>query len=106
MKKIKINGLTFKIIDKESYEDEKLTVDDIWCAGTTHYYDQEIYMWNGLTKEKWNQTLIHELTHAYMFALGLNKGPNGTILYNEDDICNIMELHSQNILAIAKPLMR
>lgn len=67
---LKINGLEWKVVFTDK-DDENLTVDDIQCLGVTHYIPLTIYLNKDLPKCQMKQTVIHELTHAYIFSYGV-----------------------------------
>ncbi len=60
---------------------------DNYFLGLTVYYNQTIFIWNGLHREQKRQTLLHELIHCYIgvycdFQLDYTN-------IDEDYLCNI-----------------
>lgn len=86
--KLKINDLTWelKIVDRDS-EFLKLDDPDLVNAGITDYHDLKIYIDQSLSDDMIQRTIIHELTHAFIFSYGYSD------MMNEEEICKFIESH-------------
>lgn len=84
----KMNGRTFTI--------KKVSKNEMWgdageakkpdkdYLGKLNAYTQEIWLSEDLSPEQEIITLIHELTHCYIWSYGISCDS-----YNEEDICDI-----------------
>lgn len=86
---IKINNESWKIIEK--------TYDDVTCAGNCDYNNQIIELSTNQTKSMKKRTLIHELTHLFMWEYGHNQQDRS---FTHEDVCEIMSAFSEKILEI------
>ena len=80
---IVINGIKFPIVfvnDIPSESEDELTL------GICEYTDPVIKIRKGLDDVVKNRVIIHEITHAMIFAYALD-------IYSEEHLCNFMEAH-------------
>jgi Zn-dependent peptidase ImmA (M78 family) len=98
---IKIGKYKYKIQDIDNMDSEELTVGGIKCYGTTDYLKQMIYMWSNATKERYNSTLRHELSHATLESYGLSKES-----YTEEEVCDIIANYGEDIVDEARKWKR
>lgn len=90
--KFKINDLTWKIefVERDSgflkFDDP-----DLVNAGITDWHDLKIYIDQSLSDDMIQRTIIHELTHAFIFSYGYSD------MMNEEEICNFIESHLINL---------
>jgi Zn-dependent peptidase ImmA (M78 family) len=99
LKKIKIKDFTWKIYETENefcdllynYEEQRLV-----NYGITDYENQEITIWGKLPPERKRNTLIHELTHAFIdvYWQGHDKD------YNEEEVCCFFGTYGEDILKV------
>lgn len=68
---IKINGLKWTVLFA-SRGDNILKLDDLQCMGVTDYFNLKIYLDGSISEELMRQTVIHELTHAFLFSYGVH----------------------------------
>lgn len=68
--------------------------------GECHYKDLEIQLLQGMSYEIKRRTLIHEVTHAFIFSYGLD-----SCEMDEEFICRFMEAHAQKILETVDGIM-
>lgn len=86
MIKIKINKLTYTI--------EFVTTTFVEnTLGTCESSAGKIQVLNSLSKEQTRQTLIHELTHAYLWAYGFFEWAS-----NEEAMCNFIGTYADDII--------
>lgn len=64
MEKLKVAGIEYRIQIKELVDNDPATY------GSCVYHDAHIELRKGLSKERAEQTLIHELLHATIFEAG------------------------------------
>lgn len=67
--KFKIKNQTWEIIKVPTTEMPYIGEEKLYF-GLTKYLEQEIYINSGLSVQQERQTLIHELTHAFMEVYG------------------------------------
>lgn len=63
---VKIGGFTWKIEEHQGVAEEG------GVFGSTHSHTQKIFIEPGLTQQKKEQTLLHEILHAIWWQSGLN----------------------------------
>ena len=80
MKKVKVGGVTYKIKNKENPHSNGNV-----CYGTCDHQNLVIEMNSNNNKQRYNQTLIHEIMHAVFYEAGLS-------MENEEDIVNRLSL--------------
>ena len=87
----KINNMTWKI----TYKDTKTLIAKLnsrceekvfYVFGLTLYDSHEIWINGDLCFEQQIKTLKHELTHCYMWSMGMHN----VIEYNEEFICDLV----------------
>ena len=64
MEKLKVAGIEYKIQIKELVDNDPATY------GSCVYHDAHIELRKGLSKERTEQTFVHELMHATIFEAG------------------------------------
>ena len=99
-KKVKILNITYqiKIVDKT---DENLVVGDYYRLGTCHKSEEIIYLSNNMNDELFGRVLIHELTHAFIYASGM-----GQVSWQEENVADFCEAHFQEIYDIYSKLIK
>lgn len=94
--KVKINKLVFKI--EETTDEERLTFKEGGlCFGFTDYLNQKIVLRSKVSKTLLYATLVHELTHAFLFAYGYSNNET----FNQEQICEFMGAYANDIIKIA-----
>lgn len=66
--------------------------------GITDYIKQDILIRSDLGKVVARQTLIHELTHAFLFGLGVS-------VIGEEQVCEFIGAHADNLVRLANIVM-
>jgi len=92
--KIVFNEMTFEILEVED-GNEKLFAGESERFATFHPVEQTIYLAKSAKKEKKRAMILHELTHAYMFATGLDYGLEPKEW--EEGVCDFIAYHSRHI---------
>lgn len=95
--KIEVNNLTWEIefVERDS-EFLKLDDPDLVNAGVTDRHDLKIYIDQSLSNDMIQRTIIHELTHAFIFSYGYSD------MMDEEEICQFVECQILNIYNIVK----
>ena len=94
--KAKINKLYFTI--KQTTDESILaTREGSVLFGFTDYVRQEIVLRDNITKPMLYETLIHELTHAFLFAYGFSNN----VEFNHEQICEFVGTYANDIVKIA-----
>lgn len=96
----KINGIPWTIQIK-SANDCIFKDDDNEYLGFCEYSTQTIILRDDTPKELLEQTLIHELTHAFVFSFGLSG-----YKFDEEKLCNFVGAHLKRIHKITKRYMK
>lgn len=99
MKKIKIKDFEWKIYETNnefcellySQEEQRLV-----NYGITDYENQEITIWSDLPAERKRNTLIHELTHAFIDVYWQGHSKE----FNEEEVCCFLGGYAEDILKI------
>ena len=71
--KVKINNYEYKVCIVRPDNDNLMFNDGKYHCGMTHFVPKEIYIANNLPADTMWNTLIHEVTHAYIDSYGLNQ---------------------------------
>ena len=91
-----IPGKNFKIRVGPFFYEVYLTNQDVIDGeevyGSTHNSDQKIFLDGRRTRQKVEQTFIHELLHACCFVNGLSYRFNGEKKVDEEDVCREMSM--------------
>lgn len=95
--RVKINQYMFDIVEEFNGEHVyyKEKEDGLYRIGLMNPIEQRIYLYSGLSYELKRNTLAHELTHAFLFAHGLD----GKEL-DEEMICDFVSLYHERITEI------
>jgi hypothetical protein len=96
----KINGIPWTI-QMKSGKNPIFTDDDNEYLGFCEYSTQTIILRNDMPTELIEQTLIHELTHAFVFSFGLSG-----YKFDEEKLCNFVGAHLKRIHKITKQYMK
>ena len=91
--KVVINGLNFTIKEVDEVEKNENGI----TLGLTKYVEQEILLLKRMSKEQKQKTLIHELTHAFLWAYGFCSIAE----YPLEIFCDFVGIYAQDIVKIA-----
>lgn len=83
--KVRVNKRDYKIEIKDS--------DSLEGLGLTNYKKGIIEILDNLDKELTKSTILHELTHAYLFEYGMPKEE-----YTLEDVCNFIGAYAEEIV--------
>lgn len=98
---IRINNLDYNVQLVEP-DNGNLLVDDTWRCGSCCGAGGKIYIDNALSDEVTRRTLIHELTHAYIYAYGHAKRGE----YQDEDVCEFVSAFGSAIIYDAEAAMK
>ena len=98
MKKIKINGLEWKVFLVDQSH-PKLNGENAY--GITHFRECEIYIDSELPEALLKQITTHELVHAVAFAYGVGLGTA-----TEEEFCNFAAAHFDEIKTLRKAILK
>lgn len=94
-----INNLEWTVTYVLGFEGDE--ADGTETFGETHFKELEIQIRQGLNYEIKRRTLIHEVTHAFIFSYGLDGD-----LYSEEWVCRFLESHADKILATVEGILK
>lgn len=90
---VKINKILYQIKTVENKELNRYIDDDgNSTIGLTDCINQTIYLDKDLKKERMKQTLVHELTHAYINEYCPSD------MFDEEELCNFVAIYSEDIV--------
>lgn len=69
--------------------------DEMSVCGITHFSKATIYINKDIDVDVMADTIIHELTHAYLFVYGFGQVEN----FTEEMVCDIMGAYAKEIIA-------
>lgn len=98
---IQINKLKYNI-NLVDANNGNLLVDDTYRCGSCFPSGGEIYIHNDLSYEVVRRTIMHELTHAYIFAYGHAKREK----YYAEDLCEFMSTFAGSIVYDTDAVMK
>lgn len=102
--KLTINNQSFEIIEQGDGDHVYINnPDNEMRIGVTDILNNIIYIHKDLpTLEKKKQTLIHELTHAYIYAYGFSSEE----FFNHELICEFLSTYARDIIRTADEYFR
>lgn len=96
--KVVINGCPFKVLFVDGKK-RKMNPDKDHCnLGLTEYADGIINIRKGLNRQTTRSTVIHELTHAFMFAFGYT-------IEGEESMCDFFGAQGDAIIRLTNEIM-
>ena len=100
MIKIRINGITWKIIGTSAGDEAFDANEGEEVMGITWFTKGEIYLVvDNISSELLYRTIKHELTHAFLFSYGINKEE-----LTEEEVCNFVEVYAEDIIKKANSI--
>lgn len=100
---VKINNIPWDVSFIDS-GDERLVLDETNCLGMTVFGNFQIFVQNDMPKAALRHTLIHELTHAFLFSYGIH------IPIDEEDteeaVCDFVGVYSPRINKLANKILK
>ena len=101
--KLTINNQSFEIVEQGDGDNVYInTSDDKMRVGLTDFLNNTIYLHKDLSPQKKKQTLIHELTHAYIYACGFSTEE----FFDHELVCEFIEAYARNIISTADEYFR
>lgn len=101
---VKINGLEWTVFFV-SREHDMLEMDDVQCMGVTYFSDLQIYLDKSISEELMRQTVIHELTHAFLFSYGVHIECDND-KDTEEAVCDFCGANFDKIQKAAKQIIK
>lgn len=95
---IRIKNYIYQIIEVDDTNKDFMTNKGLALYGQTIYPHQIIKLYKDLLPTRKRQTLIHELTHAFMDVYLPSQHVKDK--FDEEDICCFMATYSEDILKI------
>ncbi len=93
--KFTVNNIEFEILEVDKY-DENLKIDDNdYRWGMCNYIQRKIYLWKDLSFVNKKQTLIHEVTHAFIEANGFIQ-----VKFDNEIICDFVAAFLSDIQGV------
>lgn len=96
--KIKIKDYNFNIVEVDDSDTDFVKDKDLVLYGQTIYPKQIIKIYKDLLPTRKRQTLIHELTHAFMDVYLASQHIKDK--FDEEDICCFIASYGEDILKI------
>lgn len=98
-----INDLLYRIEEHESDDIVYLNKGESETSvfGRHVPSEQKVYIHKHLSNEAKRRTLVHELTHAFVYAYGLEE-----VVMDEEGCCKFLSIYSKRINEIADRYMR
>ena len=98
MLRFKINDRKWKLkLVKDTDKNLQKTDDEMAVCGITHFSKATIYINQEIDRHVMRDTIIHELTHAFLFVYGFGQVEN----FTEEMVCDIMGAYATDIVALA-----
>lgn len=102
--KVKIKDYEYEIIEVDDTDKDFKTNEGLLLYGQTNYEHQTIKLYKNALPVRKRQTLIHELTHAFMDIYLASQHIKDK--FDEEDICCFMASYSEDILKIVNAYFR
>lgn len=97
--KITINNVPFKIEFVDSSAKKMNPDNKAYNLGLTEYIDPAISIRKGMDKSVTRSTVLHELTHAFIFAYGYH-------IKGEESVCDFICSQADAIMQMAEDIMK
>lgn len=97
--KVLINGYPFKVKFVDGSTPKMNPDKNSYNLGLTQYLNGTISIRKNLNQRATRSTVLHELTHAFMFAFGYN-------IEGEEAICDFFGAQGDQIVQIADRIMK
>ncbi len=101
--RIKINGIKWEVLWVKD-NDKKLFCDDTQCLGVTYFGKRRIYLDRGLPDKTFKKTVVHELTHAFLYSYDFDLNDENKDV--EETVCEFTENHLKKILKTAAKIVK
>lgn len=93
--KFTINNFEYEIVEVNKFDKNlKIEYND-YRWGICDYKQRKIYLWKNLSFINKKQTLIHEVTHAFIEAYGFYQ-----VKFNNEIVCDFVAAHLDEIQKI------
>lgn len=89
-----VNNFEFEILEV-SGKDDNLKVSNDYRWGICDYEQRKIFLWKDLSFANKKQTLIHEVTHAFIEAYGFIQ-----VNFTDEIVCDFVAAHLSEIQRI------
>lgn len=99
-KVVDVDGVFFEIIE-EGDGDHVFINDEQMVIGFTDFPQQVIYLHKDIKPQVKKMTLMHELTHAFLFVRGFDKEE-----FNQEVVCDIMASLARTIVRMTDEILR
>lgn len=96
---IKINDLKWQVQFADR-DNERLILDDDKCLGVTYFDELQIFLSNDMPDELCKQTIIHELTHAFIFSYGIHLHSD-----DEEGVCDFVGTYLSKIYDLTNKII-
>jgi len=97
--KVVINGYQFRVRFLDGKKKKMNPSKDHYNLGLTEYVDGIINIRKGMNRQTTRTTVIHELTHAFMFAFGYT-------IEGEEAMCDFFGAQGDAIVSLADEIMK
>ena len=94
--KVKINNTRYKIVEVDKIILDGAKKESVFF-GSCNYQDETIELLSTLSPQKKKDTLVHELTHAFVFENGHTEDT-----YSLEKLCDLFGAYAENIMAIVR----
>lgn len=99
---VKINGTKWNVIWVKK-DSKKLFCDDTQCLGVTYFDNCRIYLDKGLVEKTFEETVVHELTHAFLYSYDVNLSDGDNV---EETICDFIGAHIKKISKLTSKIVK
>lgn len=93
--KFKVNDIEYEIVEVDKHDDNLKMDDDDYHWGVCSYIQRKIFLRKDLSFTNKKQTLIHEVTHAFIEAYGFMQ-----VRLNDEIVCDFVASYLYKILEI------
>lgn len=96
----KINGLKWEVqfVDEDN---ESLTYNGEENLGVTYFGDLEIFLSNNMSDELCEQTVAHELAHAFLFSYGIHLPAD-----DQEAVCDFVGAYFSKIYKLTNRIIK
>ena len=97
---IKINDFKWQVQFADR-DNERLVLNGDKCLGVTYFDELQIFLSNDMADELCKQTIIHELTHAFIFSYGIHLHTD-----DEEAVCDFIGAYLLKIYDLTNKIIK
>lgn len=100
--KFKINNREWHVVFCKKDDDRIKAITEDEVSGLTDYFNLTVYICIDAPKDLINDTIFHELAHAYIFTYGMGQNEN----FSEENVCDMFGAFGEDLCETAYKIIQ